>query len=93
MRLVKFASLSYKTRGNTKPSHGHRRYYARRFSLVSYISFFFNESKQNGDFKIQQSVLKSRFHLGGMGYGVARVCAKCFSFRNCRVILAGRTMW
>jgi len=27
--------------------------------------------------------------LGGIRYGVARMCAKCFSFGNCRVILAG----
>ena len=27
--------------------------------------------------------------LGGIRYRVARVCAKCFSFRNCHVILVG----
>ena len=30
----------------------------------------------------------TRLNLGGIRYGVARVWTKCFSFRNCRLILA-----
>ena len=37
--------------------------------------------------KEENLVIRYEFSLGGIRYGVARVCAKCFSLRNCRVIL------